>query len=671
MKGDKVLTGTLLLLGLLVTTQVAGTGVNEDLHVAGKSIIQIEKQSLSQISNYTTYGTMIINNDTDLEQIALIQGFTGNGTREHPYVITGFNFSGIHIANTRKHIIIANNSVSAPLTSIGLNSFLQLSNVSNVAIHGNIIALPGYNDTTASGIQITQSSNVTINRNSIHGVSKGVYVTYSNNTIISENWITTRSNNIHVFASTHITIRNNTLTSLDFLSMRFSILIENSAQTNILETIIENSPQGLRLVNVDRIFTNGFKMITWSSITTIPITSVEVVSANNTILSGFNLQDQRFGPNQQQPYDISRGFFIHGGYLSNFTITNSTINGMANAVEFAGNSGQDVFVKNIVITNSIKAVVVMSNNPDFTRITVSGCTFMNITDWESVRIDQQSGAPISDVRIVGNMFLTPTTYRVEIFTWNIQDVFIFRNNFFTQYGLSTGFDDGLWAFINTSNVTVAENYYQHIKAEDLNNDGYYDTYYTREGYVDSFPATMPWPSESFPILYLDAEFKKPQSYDIYYNGQVIDILWYPAADTHGTPYVYNLLWKNHDTNVEGTISEFIMDTYFLWKIQSMQRGVYSLILEIVNSSNTTVVSRIESVTFSIEEQTITTYSETHTGSSNYGDQTSSQSESIEEPTIPSLEIPVGGSDLFVIPLLTIVLAPILRRYRKDREAEAR
>lgn len=668
MTGAKARFGTTLLLFLLLvlsasesTSNTMGLSKYNDIQDARPSSASAAEIGIFQSSNYTNFGSIVINSDSELSQFITQNGFSGNGTAESPYIISGLNISGIRMSNTRKHVAISDSMISGTLSDIGYWAFISFYNVSNIYISRNIIALPDDQNFTAKGIDVSQSSNLELDGNILRNIGEAISLFDSHNISISNCEIYALYTAIRITNTYNSQVTNTTLLSYGSYGSS-AITISNSEDITILNASINNSFRSLQLLVVNKIRVIGFTATIAENVFSgvQDIIFIEVSGANNTLLSNLEIKDDRPYSTDPEEWRKSTGIFAHDGFLNNFTVTNSTFEGVRKSVEMARNRGNDVRFVDTLFSNVMLALGIWFNYADFGDILVSGCTFVNISEWESVRIDQEGYPSIHNITITQNLFLTPTTRRVEIMAQNIQDILVYRNNFFTRYGQSSPARD-LWYFYSSVNIRISENYYADMMGIDSDGDGYFDDPYLSGIYTDLKPAIKPWPSPSFPFIYQEPDFQSPTGYTFFKKGERLRIIWYHAVDTYGTNYYYNLLWKNVDTKEEGIITENITTNYFDWNLASASPGKYYLILQVANPANGSEepVSQIHSSYFFIEE-TYSSGQETEP-TNDYYDVSDTSS---DNSTVPTLPIPLGSMEVLMIMAQTLFLIPIIVRYKK-------
>ncbi|NWF96206.1 MAG: right-handed parallel beta-helix repeat-containing protein [Candidatus Thorarchaeota archaeon] len=145
-------------------------------------------------AQHTSSLMLSIDDDTDLAS------FPGSGTAEDPYVISGIIIAGsdlgISVANTRRHFIIRNCSMSTIQTSV------RFSNVTNGVVEA-------CNLTGSTGVAIQLSQNCSVTRNRIVECTYGIQIGYSYQCIVKYNSISRSGFGIVLETASEITVHSN------------------------------------------------------------------------------------------------------------------------------------------------------------------------------------------------------------------------------------------------------------------------------------------------------------------------------------------------------------------------------------------------------------------------------------------------------------------------------
>ncbi|MCD6503332.1 MAG: right-handed parallel beta-helix repeat-containing protein [Euryarchaeota archaeon] len=247
-----------------------------------------------------TYGVIQISCDEDIIKKNIAS--KGDGSKENPYVIEGYNIDahgfpyGIIIKNTRAHIIVkACNIYGAE------NAGIALFNVRNVSIIGctieecsiglelvssrNVHILEcDVMSTDHAGITVKESFNVTIIRNEVQRTAKGISILESSAILVQENIVYENTfKGIDViktssFAIERNVVHNNKAYGIHLKSSRNGIVCRNVVDRNLFYGITVDSSTYITLWSNDfldnSILILGTQLIHYYTI---------MISENNTV----------------------------------------------------------------------------------------------------------------------------------------------------------------------------------------------------------------------------------------------------------------------------------------------------------------------------------------------------------------------------------------------------
>lgn len=366
------------------------------------------------------------------------QGFPGSGTKEDPYIISGFDITApesedynlIDIQDTDVFFIIENNYLSGNNLNNGYG--ILLSGVINGLIRNNEI----YN-TTHGGLFIQYSQDVVV----------------ENNLIADHQWA-----GLELFETNNIEIRNNIFNNnnAEGIASYFStenIILNNTLSFNIYNGItIEFSDS--HQISGNKIFSNGLGGILLASAESNLI-EFNVISDNPTGINLINLE-------------------LNGPAKDNVVVSNLiNLNGEGILLE----DGEDNSIsQNLIDENQYDGIVmingrrnVISNNIISRTIELQGFV--------------STGAS-SDNIINCNLFSENNIYGVFIDA-NSENELIKQNNFIDNFNIPQAHDSGI------SN-SFENNYWNDQDYQDQNNDSINDNQYSIGGStanVDFSPAT--------------------------------------------------------------------------------------------------------------------------------------------------------------------------------------
>ncbi|MFX1606005.1 MAG: nitrous oxide reductase family maturation protein NosD, partial [Promethearchaeota archaeon] len=133
------------------------------------------------------HGPIVINGDANFSATALVEGWTGTGSAQEPYIIENYDFvlgftpvSSVNISHTRLHFIIRNCNFQGPQATPSFGIYLD--NVTNAQVIENVVT--GYSH--AVHIPIT-SSNILVLGNNCSFNSYGIYLHDSEDSTVINN----------------------------------------------------------------------------------------------------------------------------------------------------------------------------------------------------------------------------------------------------------------------------------------------------------------------------------------------------------------------------------------------------------------------------------------------------------------------------------------------------
>ncbi len=149
MRTDAVILTVLLLAGPFWILFDQGEGIpsqfdeDKDLGIYMEEDLPMVRSSVS--GNLTDHDPIVINNETDLEDLMFKESWPGNGTEEDPYIIEDLEIDAegesmaIFMGNTSSYIQFINCDISNTSSTHSFNIAIFLWNVSNVSIESCFI----------------------------------------------------------------------------------------------------------------------------------------------------------------------------------------------------------------------------------------------------------------------------------------------------------------------------------------------------------------------------------------------------------------------------------------------------------------------------------------------------------------------------------------------------
>ncbi|MGM0404827.1 MAG: NosD domain-containing protein [Thermoplasmatota archaeon] len=205
-------------------------------------------------SSYTTHEPIKIDDDTDLNQMAMGEGWAGTGSEENPYIIEGYDIDAysygyaIYIGNTTDHFVVRDSYLhNAHSYDRWEEAGLQLYNITNGVIKDNEIR-----DNDYYGIYLEGSTGITIFNNTVSSYSwssDGIYLTDSDDNILDDNTVSSNGDyGVYLSSSNSNILRNNTVSDSDYAG----VYIYNSDETTLENnTVSSNYDEGINLYNSD------------------------------------------------------------------------------------------------------------------------------------------------------------------------------------------------------------------------------------------------------------------------------------------------------------------------------------------------------------------------------------------------------------------------------------
>ncbi len=170
---------------------------------------------------YVTHSPIRITSNNDLAALKALNECTGTGTVSDPYVISGYDISGIggaciYVADITKRLVITNNH-----------------------LHGNYY-----------GIEVTRSKYVVITNNDCSGNDPyGIYLHYTSNDTLTNNLLIDAAHSIYAYASNDNIMDNNTCRA----TRACAIMLDGASNRNIISnnTCYSSGDNGIYILHSD------------------------------------------------------------------------------------------------------------------------------------------------------------------------------------------------------------------------------------------------------------------------------------------------------------------------------------------------------------------------------------------------------------------------------------
>ncbi|MFX1284686.1 MAG: right-handed parallel beta-helix repeat-containing protein [Promethearchaeota archaeon] len=411
---------------------------------------------------FISHSEIIIHNDTDFHNQAIIENWEGSGIITDPYVISNYNITsrggaGIQISNTSVFFQLENNIISNS-TDSEIGAF-HLEKVTNGILINNTAknCYRGFYLNTTDGITITRnhaesntygyniinSNNTVINRNTAKENFSGFYWDRGTNNEIINNSVQTNTYGFFLFDMWQSTINENTATRnndgyylQDLYNCTFKAnYAENHTQRGLFMFSVQNCTFSRNIVTKSQ--SHGV------SILYCRLNSFKKNWVSFCNESGFYMMDgvnNSFEENMAKQNNHS-GFYLH--YSENNTLLQNTAD--ENKYGFTLESSQGNFIdRNLAQNNIASGFNLISEN--------------NTLRWNSAITNKLYGVNLT------------STSGFNIITWNA----FFNNN-----------NGGIQVYDSGSNNIIQFNHYDDHLTPDSSVDGYVDLPYNITGSADN------------------------------------------------------------------------------------------------------------------------------------------------------------------------------------------
>jgi parallel beta-helix repeat protein len=347
---------------------------------------------------HATDPPIVIDSDADLASQATANGWPGNGTAGHPYVISEKNINGTEASNC---IYIGN--VSSPL-------LIKDNHLVNASRHR-----AGYFPKIA-GVHIFQSTNVTVRSNLIENITGvpdenwfGIYVRDSS-AVVEDNTIKRVTNGI-VGGYSHVSVTRNTIESVKENGIDIAAGVTGSIENNT----ISGSPSDM----------------TWYGATIG--SNLPVLVANNSVVWAYN------------------GFRI---YNPNVTVVDNNITDCRRGMGI-GHSEGSLFLNNTMRCTDVGIWLHENENLTFRKNTFYGPGFAINQNYCWPYLDKQDIDTSNNVDGLPILYITHERDRVISGNWGQVIISHCDNITVTGMDIRSGFAGFLCG--NTPNLTIREN----------------------------------------------------------------------------------------------------------------------------------------------------------------------------------------------------------------------
>ena len=199
--------------------KLGGVGILSILILLGLLMpaLSVNGYDLMEERGYISHAPFRINSDSELQHMAVAEGWSGSGSLFDPYIIekyeinaSGYSY-GIYIGNTTLHFTIRNCLVYNVQNSSGNEYFrgagILLTNVTYGSVVNNILHSNLY------GISLVDSSIIYLSDNEVYENQRGIEVTSDYISLYDNQIYDNDFYGIIIYEHSHNTVTNNTLTN--------------------------------------------------------------------------------------------------------------------------------------------------------------------------------------------------------------------------------------------------------------------------------------------------------------------------------------------------------------------------------------------------------------------------------------------------------------------------
>ncbi len=531
----------MIIVSLFFNIQIQNESKNNNhqfLHPLNKKISRITSSS----NQFISHDEIDITGNADFLSIAENEGWTGNGTKDFPIIISGYNFTGVRDEN-----LIPNQ---------------QLICIMNVDIH--FVIQNCYFTNYKIGILIFTSSNGLITNNTIHTTEMGIRLTYSSNITITNNDLfdNQASGSINIKGSENISISNNYIHD-----QMEGVYIYDSFNISIVNNSFDNNVKSIRSIISNNILINSNSIYT----------SDQSINKAGILIEG--------------KIWTGKGYYETGNFST--VITSNKINYSSAGIEILyceydenlsgiGSSASDlasedpIIIRNNIINNN--RIGISTKNSSF--ISITNNTIFNNEEW-GVYFDEST-----DINVQWNDFIGNHYYLY-------QENWINENEITAMEVESSLSQCNLTSSETDQNILFSENFWDDHRddTKDINKDGIYDTAYNVSGVTikDNSPTTEPRQHLMSNELSLHIISVPKVLYPLGYDSLkgIISVSWFPShdfPDNHSIKYsiFYGLEDLLNGTYDPKKVTEWILlednlsSTRFEWDTDLMPDGWYHI-----------------------------------------------------------------------------------------------
>lgn len=232
------------------------------VNLSGSSTVyrnnNVNKNTISNNTSYSSHDRILINNETDLINQVKINNWKGDGSHLNPYIIENYNISksggsiypiGISIFNTTSFVLIQNCFINFE-GKLSDRVGIYIGDSKNIDIKENVILLNRF------GIELENTLNVNVTSNKLNSNGSGVAIGRgTDKTVINNNffdqvrdgiWFSNMASNTNII---HNNFKSYNYTGIQISFPQSVVLIKDNVFGNTSNPISMNYPHSVLITN--------------------------------------------------------------------------------------------------------------------------------------------------------------------------------------------------------------------------------------------------------------------------------------------------------------------------------------------------------------------------------------------------------------------------------------
>jgi parallel beta-helix repeat protein len=318
----------------------------------------IEFMPLSDVTQYVAHDPIIIVNNTDFQSQAVLEGWPGNGSYNHPYIIEGYriitDLDCISISDVSVYFKIVDCNLAGDVAETGKG--ISLWNVQNAHIENCSLSWKEF------GIDASYGGNLTAPNNDIHDMSEaGIQTDYVDECIITDNVIYNCGHGIDMSYGLCYVVTSNTIHGCSndavFLTSAENCILNGNAILNNYQSGVSITDIDLGTITENSLINNGLGGNSqYAKGLYIRYSQFITIESNNISQNYKEGIDLRHGPNCTIRFNTldCNGYGILASYSSDSLISLNTITHTESLGMMVDTSNDVVVRNNIILCSGIQ-----------------------------------------------------------------------------------------------------------------------------------------------------------------------------------------------------------------------------------------------------------------------------------------------------------------------------